>query len=122
MFKDMGDLPAAQYEPLLRAAQRELATWLSAGTYVGWLAVHPDQPTEVIAGAGVQIRPLLPRPRPGQQTPHQGPEAIVLNVFTERAWRRRGIALRLMEVIIAWAREHGISRLVLHASPQARSL
>ena len=45
-----------------------------------------------------------------------------MNVFTERAWRRRGIAEQLMQHVIDWSRSHGIARLVLHASPDGRSL
>ena len=43
-------------------------------------------------------------------------------MFTERAWRRRGLARRLMELAIEWARVKGVAKLVLHASPQGRPL
>ena len=51
-----------------------------------------------------------------------GRHAIVLNVFTEPEWRRRGLAELLMRQVIAWAREERLDRLVLHASPQGRAL
>jgi len=50
------------------------------------------------------------------------PEAIVVNVYTEPAWRRRGAARTLMEQVIDWARAQGIGRLVLHASKDGRAL
>jgi GNAT superfamily N-acetyltransferase len=69
-----------------------------------------------------EVRKLLPRPLPGAVGIRLGPEAIVVNVFTERGWRRRGIAERLITHVIDWARSHGIARLVLHASPEGRPL
>ena len=56
------------------------------------------------------------------QSIREGQEAIVLNVFTELGWRRRGVARRLMERVIEWSRTHKVARLVLHASPDGRSL
>ncbi|HTR22314.1 MAG TPA: GNAT family N-acetyltransferase [Gemmatimonadales bacterium] len=122
MFRDMADLPPDQAGALESAARRDLQAWLETGTYVGWVASPADRPAEIIAGAGVQLRPLLPRPRPGHPTIREGPEGIVLNVYTERRWRRRGVARRLMETIIAWTHGHGVARLVLHASPEGRPL
>lgn len=122
MFRDMGTLPADQYAPLLAAAEHDLAAWLESGEYVSWVVSPLDRPSEIVGGAGIQIRKLLPRPVPGSPAIRLGPEAIILNVFTERAWRRRGVARRLMEHAIAWSRDHGIARLVLHASSDGRPL
>jgi len=122
MFRDMGELPDELYDPLVEAAQRALDECLRTGEYVAWVVCPADQPDQIVAGAGIQLRRLLPRPEPGRRQLRRGPEAIVLNVFTERAWRRRGLARRLMERVIAWAREHGVGRLVLHASPEGRPL
>ena len=122
MFRDMGDLPDELYDPLVEAARGALEECLGTGEYVGWVACPADHPDQIVAGAGVQLRRLLPRPEPGRREVRRGPEAIVVNVFTERAWRRRGLARRLMERVIAWAREHGVARLVLHASPEGRPL
>ena len=122
MFRDMGDLPDELYAPLENAARADLAAWLAAGEYVGWVACRADRPGEIVAGAGIQLRGLLPRPDPGRRALRRGQEAIVLNVFTDRAWRRRGVSRRLMECVIEWARAHGVARLVLHASPEGRAL
>ena len=109
MFRDMGELRDDQYDTIRTAAERDIAAWLASGDYVSWVATPAGRPGEIVAGAGLQIRKLLPRPLPDGQGIRQGPEAIVLNVFTERPWRRRGIAARLMEQVIAWARPHGIA-------------
>jgi Predicted acetyltransferase len=52
----------------------------------------------------------------------EGRHAIVLNVYTDRAWRRRGVAEALMRAVINWAREERLDRLVLHASDEGRAL
>lgn len=122
MFRDMGDLADAHYGTLSAAAERDIAAWLASGDYVGFIASPAGRPDEIVAGAGIQIRKLLPRPLPNNAGIRLGPEAIVLNVFTEQAWRRRGIGELLMRRIIDWARAHGVARLVLHASPEGRAL
>ncbi|HEY6224560.1 MAG TPA: GNAT family N-acetyltransferase [Gemmatimonadales bacterium] len=123
MFRDMGDLPDDRhYATLLAAAEREIAAWLASGDYVGFVASPQGHPGEIVAGAGIQIRKLLPRPLPNGRGIRLSPEAIVLNVFTERAWRRRGVAARLMDHVIGWARTNSMASLVLHASPDGRPL
>jgi len=46
----------------------------------------------------------------------------VLNVYVEHDYRRRGVARRLMEAIMAWVPSTDIVRLVLHASAEGRPL
>jgi len=52
----------------------------------------------------------------------EGWHANILNVFTEPEWRRQGIARRLLQNIIDWARAERIESLVLHSSEAGRSL
>lgn len=52
----------------------------------------------------------------------EGRHAIILNVFTEPQWRRRGVAALLMNEIVRWAQNEKLDQLVLHSSPEARSL
>ena len=121
MFRDMGELPAASYDGLVAASLAHFAEAISAGRFHGWLAVRADRPEEIVAGAGVQLIERLPRPDArGRVT--AASEAYVFNVFTERPWRRRGVAERLMREVIDWARAHGIRRLTLHASAEGRLL
>jgi GNAT superfamily N-acetyltransferase len=79
-------------------------------------------PPIAIGGAGVQLRPLLPRPRPGDHELERGPEAIVLNVYVEAPWRRRGVAGALMRSTLSALDDRGIRRIVLHASPDGKRL
>jgi predicted GNAT family acetyltransferase len=47
---------------------------------------------------------------------------LVVNVYTEAAWRRRGIARTLMKTAMEWSVARGYDRMVLHASDAARPL
>jgi RimJ/RimL family protein N-acetyltransferase len=124
MFHDMGEISDHVYDEFLEASREWTERAVAGGEYVGWLASPPAKPDLIIAGAGVQLRQTPPHPcrppRDGQFG--KGRHAIVLNVFTEPEWRRRGVAVLLMEEILRWAREEKLDRLVLHASDKARSL
>jgi GNAT superfamily N-acetyltransferase len=52
----------------------------------------------------------------------EGRQGLIINVFTEPEWRRRGIAKLLMKEIIAWSHEKSLDDLVLHASDDGRAL
>jgi GNAT superfamily N-acetyltransferase len=114
MFRDMGVL-SAEDAPLEAASRRALGHALAEGNYHGWLV---EQHGVVIAGGGLVLRPLLPRPG----HPDGGVEAYVLNVYTDPPHRRRGLARRLMATILAWCEAEGVHRISLHASDDGRSL
>jgi GNAT superfamily N-acetyltransferase len=122
MFRDMGDLDEGAIGPLQESTLELLRRLMPAGEYVAWLASPEGRPTEIVGGAGAQLRTLFPRPRAGGDGIRTGLEAIVLNVYTEPAWRRRGVARALMEEVIGWARRERVARLVLHASRDGRRL
>lgn len=122
MFRDMGRLAVHQMEALERATAAYLHSALQSGEYVAWVAEDTATPPATIGGAGAQIRPILPRPSPDSDALELGPEAIVLNVYVESAWRRRGIADALMRAVLEALTARGIRRIVLHASDDGRRL
>jgi GNAT superfamily N-acetyltransferase len=125
MFEDMGQLPPDLIEPLRSSARERLSILLGTGEYVGWLASTGPSPGTVVAGAGVQLRQVLPHPRrraDGSVVVASGRHAIVLNVFTDPSWRRQGVAELLRRHVLEWARRERLDRLVLHASPEGRAL
>lgn len=125
MFQDMGQVSETAFEPLRAKAEEYLAGALDRGEYIGWLASPEGEPDTIAAGAGVQLRRALPHPSDpsaGGVGVAEGRHAIVLNVFTEPAWRRHGLAELLMRHILDWAREERLDRLVLHASDEGRPL
>ena len=122
MFRDMGRLASLSETSLIRATADYLSEALPRGEYLGWVAQTTSQLLEPIGGAGVQLRPILPRPRSSGDGIELGPEAIVLNVYVEPAWRRRGVGERLMQAVLTALAERNVRRIVLHASADGRRL
>ena len=123
MFLEMGQLHLSGVAPMVEETTRYLRDAVSRGEYVGWLACTADR--RVVAGAGAQCRRVLPFARPGLSGADAvgfGRQAIVLNVYTEPAFRRRGLARALMLDVLDWARSSGLESLVLHATPDGRPL
>lgn len=120
MFRDIGALPVGEEAALRAAVLPVLADWLAMGEYVAWVVTAAGNATEVIGGAGVQRRHFMPRPSPTGVL--SGGEGLVLNVYVEPGWRKRGVGGRVMREVIAWARSEGIEQLVLHASAEGRPM
>lgn len=115
MFWDIGRLDTERAAVMAEELQPILGPLLASGEYVGWLAIGKGG--AVIGGAGVQIRRLLALPETSVDR-----EALVVNVYVQSAYRRRGLARRLMVAILDWCRGQGIERVVLHASSMGRPL
>ena len=125
MFQDMGEVPPHLFEEFRAKSRDRLHDALTRGEYIGWLACPEGDSKIVVGGAGIQLHRVLPHPFPrsGQEvTVADGRHGIVLNVFTEPEWRRRGVAALLLARIIDWSRQNHLERLTLHASPEGRSL
>ena len=116
MFRDMGELPPDLFESFRVQSLETLQRMFDRGEYVGWLASPENEPGQIVAGAGLQLREIPPHPQinpNGKIDIVSGPQAIIQNVFTEPEWRRRGLAALLIERIIDWTHEQGIDSLVL---------
>ena len=122
MFRDMGRLAPDCEAALVRATAEYFRDALPRGEYLGWVAQSGLSPAEPIGGAGVQLRAILPRPRMADDGIELGPEAIILNVYVEPAWRRRGVGEALMRSLLTALAERKIRRIVLHASDGGRRL
>jgi ribosomal protein S18 acetylase RimI-like enzyme len=48
--------------------------------------------------------------------------AVILNVYTEPEFRRRGVAREIMVTIMAWVKARGLRAVNLHASHEGRAL
>ena len=88
---------------------------MPAGTFVAWLVEHEGR---IVAGGGLQLRTLQPRPG----FVRGEPEGLVVSMWTEPSHRRRGLGNRVMDAILQWCRARGIRRLTLHASSEGRPL
>ena len=115
MFEDMGFTDAPALDRMIEVSTALLRRGLADDTYRGWLV--EDVAGSVVAGGGVillefQPHPIDPRPQ----------RAWVVNMFTEPGHRRRGLARRLMDAMIGWCRDAGLTHLNLHASDEGRPL
>lgn len=120
MFRDMGQLTEHNERELTRASESFFREVVASGEYIAWLAVTTAAPERVVAGAGLWLRPMLPRPTPTGII--KGREALIANVYTEPDWRRRGVARLLMRHVLEYTREHNVPRVLLHASDDGRPL
>jgi GNAT superfamily N-acetyltransferase len=113
MFTDMGlTLDAAALDAAFRVW---LAEQMREGIYRAWLAEAEDG--TVAGGGGISILPWPPGPS------YMGDKiAVVYNVYTEPAHRRRGLARLIMNTIHAWAAAHDITSIALNASRDGQPL
>lgn len=118
-------VPDELFELFRTKALEHLRAALTTGEYVGWLVADPQNIDTVIAGAGVVLRSIPPFPRisaTGNVSIADGQQALIVNVFTEPQWRRRGLARLLMEHALNWCGERKIESVTLHASEDGRAL
>jgi GNAT superfamily N-acetyltransferase len=121
MFRDMGELPSdALAADLFEHSSPALLTLLRDGTYAGWLAL--DDKEHIIGGAGAHIKAQLPRVSQDGTRLVIAPVPLVVNVYTEPAWRGRGVARALMSTLMGWAAAQRFDRVLLHASDAGRPL
>ena len=115
MFYEMGKEYRVGVDAMQRSTKKYLSKTIAEGSYHGWLAVTREG--RVVAGGGVAVSswppvPIFPHPR----------RATIFNMYTEPAYRRQGLARRLMLVMIDWCRKQGLSSVFLHASSGGRPL
>lgn len=115
MFWDMSYRDPAMLDEMVKSFRPWLVEKMSKQEYLGWLAI--DEGGSVAAGAGVW---LMNWP-PGLNTPEPW-RGNILNVYTEREHRRRGLARRLVSTARDWCGTQGIHIVILHSSDQGRPL
>jgi GNAT superfamily N-acetyltransferase len=115
MWWDMGRQDVAALDRLNIAAQSYFSAAVADGSYRGFLAVTNDD--KVVGGGGVVVSAW-----PGSFDQELPRRAMILNMYVEKAFRRRGIACALMEKMIAWCRAEQFAYVGLHASDEGRSL
>lgn len=116
MFEALTSAPDyAALDRLEAAVRGYIDRAMPAGTFLAWLVEHDG---EVVAGGGMQLRTLMPRPGylDGE------PEALIVSMWTEPAHRRRGLGRQVASAMLEWGRRHGVRRFTLHASADGRPL
>ena len=114
MFFDMGYRDEAALAAMEATSEPFLAKGLANGSYRGWFV---EDSGRVVAGGGIIIFEYHSSPSdPNPKRP------LVVNMYTEPDYRRRGLARRLMEIMIAWCKQEGFGSVLLHASDEGRPL
>ncbi len=93
-----------------RWARREMA----GGKFLGLLAVDPIG--RAAASGVLWIAPA--HPRPGRFARLTTP--TIMSMYTDPAFRRLGLASRIVTWMVAWARARGYARIYLNASTMGR--
>jgi len=114
MYEDMNYTDAAALQAMAKFTADYLATAMTEGSFRAWLACETDH---AVAGGAVVISPW-----PAHPYDLECRRATILNVYTDRAHRRRGLARALMQTMIDWCRREGFARVTLHASDDGRHL
>jgi len=115
MFEDMGTRDRDALDSMEETSRPFFAQALSDGTYRGWLVA--DGAGRVVAGGGIILLAFHSSPR--DPAPRR---AWIVNMYTEAEYRRRGLARRLMETMVAWCRAQRMATVYLHASDEGRPL
>ncbi len=114
MYEDMHYPDSDTLTEMMRLSANYLGKAMADGSFHAWLACAGEKP---IAGGAVIVSPWLAHPYDLECR-----RATILNVYTEREYRRRGIARQLMQTMIGWCKEQGLARVTLHASDDGRHL
>ncbi len=115
MWWDMGRRDDRAFEAMEEAAREYFPAAVADGSYRGFLAVTNSG--EVVGGGGIVISAW-----PGILGQRQPRRAMILNMYVEKPYRRRGIARALMETMIDFCRREGFAHVGLHASDEGRPL
>ena len=98
--------------PLLDAIRRYLLAKLTTGEFVAWVA---EAEGRLVATSG-----LVFFERPPDADNPAGVDAYLMNMYTLPRWRGRGLATRLMDEAIRFAKESAARRIWLHATEEGR--
>ena len=115
MFLDMGKYDPQKLEAMTSAYRPWLESKMAAGEYLSWLAIASDG--SVAAGLGLWLMDWPPHViGKGLQ------RGNIINVYTEAAHRRQGLARLLLNAGLDWCRANGVDVIILHASKEGRHL
>src|SRR5207248_90590 len=101
--------PEGADQAAVKSAFREyFETHIPSGEFIGWAAE--------VDGVAVATGGMVFWHKPPLDDDATGREAYIMNMYTLPEWRGKGIAGKLMDVLIEDARAAGIRRIRLHAS------
>lgn len=113
MFRAMG-IAAEHLAAMDHPARAYFCDAIAKGRYIPFLA---DDAGKVVAGGGIILLHW-----PASATEARDSRPMILNMFTESEYRRRGLARRIMQAMLDWCRAEGYKSVSLHASEYGRPL
>ncbi len=113
LFREMGRLEGNEAE-FAHASENYFAWALSTDREAAWIAESYGEPVAVLS---MTLEPMPPKP--GR---HRLLEAYMHNVYVLPEQRMRGLAKRLVNTALDYARDEGIRRIRLFTSDDARWL
>jgi ribosomal protein S18 acetylase RimI-like enzyme len=114
MFRDMGWTDEGRLAELGPAYARYVMDARAAGDFVAWIAEKNAAP---VGGVGLLWERVPPTVRN-----LSGRQAYILAAYVAPDHRREGIAHRLIETALTYARENGADVVSLHFSPAGKGL
>ncbi|MCI4350233.1 MAG: GNAT family N-acetyltransferase [Thermoplasmata archaeon] len=114
MWRDIGSYPEKAVAGHARPYRRWLRRMMKRGELVAYVLESRDG--AIAASGAVQF--VLDHPRPG----HTDRNGYLLSMYTDPAYRHRGLASQIVRAAIRECRRRGLSRITLHASPFGRSV
>ena len=114
MFLDIGHDPQ-KLDEMTKAFGPWLESKIAAGEYLGWLAIAADG--SVAAGVGLWLMEW-----PLSLTSAEARRGRIINVYTEPAHRRQGLARLLMNAALDWCRANRVGVVMLQATEDGRRL
>jgi GNAT superfamily N-acetyltransferase len=119
MYKDMGLLAGDASDDLQTASAQFFRDAMAKGDWYGWVVTSAGS---VIAGGVMHLTLMPPRNRPGGGFVNAMLQGLIMNIYVEPDWRRKGVASELMAAILAFGREKGAASVTLHASLKGKPL
>jgi GNAT superfamily N-acetyltransferase len=115
MFRDMGYADERALESMSDRFRPWLRQKMEAGEYLTWFVLAAD--SSIASGAGLWLMDWLPH-----MVGKGARRGNIVNVYTEPAHRRAGMARVLMKVALEWCAANGLEVVILHSSDDGRRL
>jgi GNAT superfamily N-acetyltransferase len=115
MFRDMGYADESTLEAMSARFRPWLRRKMEAGEYLAWFALAPD--SSIASGLGLWLMDWPPHMVGAGER-----RGNILNVYTEPAHRRKGMARVLMQIALEWCKVNQVDVVILHASDEGRGL
>ncbi|UCG03209.1 MAG: GNAT family N-acetyltransferase [Candidatus Heimdallarchaeota archaeon] len=115
LFKEMGLLRGEQEEKSFeRACELFFTQFIPQNEFLSWIA-EDDKKVVAVSGLVFFQKP----PSPGNNS---GKEAYIMNMYTLKEWRKKGIASKLLKKITAFLNQMRIISISLHTTEVGRTV